>query len=406
MPVSRISDALVRRLKSAEKPYEVRDANLKGFLVRVQPSGVQTYYCEYGRGRRERIGRAGAMTPQRAREAAKKLLGAVAGGHDPAAARKAARTATLKAYINNEYGPWVRAHRKDGAATVARIDACFFGDFGSKRLDQITPWLLEKWRARRIKDGISPSTLNRDVAALRSALQRAVDWDLLPANPIAKVKAAKVDTQGKVRYLSRDEEGRLRKALDERERRIRRKRRSANAWRRTRGHKPFPELDGPFVDYLKPLVLVSLNTGLRRGEALSLRWGDVDLGRQQIVIHGEGAKSGKTRYIPLNREASEVLREWKSCGTDGGLVFPTYRGKRRVDLRKTWAPVLEAAGIQDFRWHDLRHSFASHLVMAGVDLYVVKELLGHSTIVMTERYAHLAPEHRAAAVERLVEARR
>ena len=167
-----------------------------------------------------------------------------------------------------------------------------------------------------------------------------------------------------------------------------------------------PELaSSSFADHLKPLALLALNTGMRRGELFNLKWSDVDMEKPELEVRGEedddgtGSKSGQTRTIPLTREGLEVLRDWQSTtGAADGLVFPAEDGGRMTDIKTAWGGLLRAAGIKGFRFHDLRHTFASWLVMRGTDLYTVRDLLGHASIQMTERYAHLAPEHRAAAV--------
>jgi integrase len=134
----------------------------------------------------------------------------------------------------------------------------------------------------------------------------------------------------------------------------------------------------------------------------------VDLQRRILTVRGEGAKTGQTRHVPLNSEAVRVLNNWKPApffeaswcvfgGSDSSTPI--------VEIKKAWAGVLKAAKVNGFRFHDLRHTFASNLVMAGVDLNTVRELLGHKSIAMTLRYAHLAPEHKATAVESLVKGR-
>jgi integrase len=155
------------------------------------------------------------------------------------------------------------------------------------------------------------------------------------------------------------------------------------------------------------MVLLSLHTGLRRGEVFGLTRAYVDLVAGRVTVHGSKAKSGTTRHVPLNTEARSTLEGWlaQTAGDKDGLVFKGKGGQRFNNVRKSWEATLKAANIQKFRWHDLRHTFASKLVMAGVDLNTVRELLGHSDYKMTLRYAHLAPEHKAAAVERLVAAR-
>lgn len=148
-----------------------------------------------------------------------------------------------------------------------------------------------------------------------------------------------------------------------------------------------------------PMVILALNTGMRRGELFSLIWSDIDLKNKQLTVQGHSSKSGNTRYLPLNDEACSTLTAWRNQNTGKDLVFPSLiTGQRLDNIRKSWAGLRKLADLQDFRFHDLRHSFASKLVMAGVDLNTVRELLGHASMEMTLRYAHLAPQHKAAAV--------
>jgi len=150
------------------------------------------------------------------------------------------------------------------------------------------------------------------------------------------------------------------------------------------------------------MVLLSLNTGMRRGEVFYLKWQDVDLMKRQLTVEGTTSKSGQTRHIRLNSEVWQVLKAWNEQN-DGEFVFVSpVTGKSFDNIKRSWSLLRNRAGLSDFRFRDLRYTFASKLVMAGVDLYTVKELMGHSTIQMTERYAHLAPEHKASAVETLV----
>jgi len=392
-----INSTLMKNLPEG-RDVDIYDTKLTGFAVRVRKSGRHSYRVNYARGKWFTIGRVSDLTPAQAREQAKQVLGDAAKGLDIGAERRRSKAATLREYLKNIYGPWVTTHRKDGKATLARLGR-FDSDLGTKRLPEITPWLVEKWRSKRLKDGRSPATINRDLTALKAALNRAVEWGVLDANPIAKVKPTKLDQRGVVRYLSDDEEARLRAALIEREEQARGERESANQWRKERGYPLMPDLqEVAYTDHLRPLVLLALNTGMRRGELFNLRWADVDLDRKVLTVTGAGAKSGQTRHIPLNDEAVSVLTGWKS---DGPLVFPGKNGKRLDNINSAWARLLDEAKITGFRFHDLRHTFASKLVMAGVDLNTVRELLGHGDLKMTLRYAHLAPEHKAQAVARL-----
>jgi len=149
------------------------------------------------------------------------------------------------------------------------------------------------------------------------------------------------------------------------------------------------------------MVVASLNTGLRRGELFSLTWDNVAVASRVLTITGATSKSGQTRHMPLNDAAFEALAAWRNQTAGHGLVFPSADGRRFDNCNKSWRGLLRDAEIAGFRWHDMRHEFASKLVMAGVPLNTVRELLGHADLSTTLRYAHLAPDHTAEAVQRL-----
>jgi integrase len=176
-----------------------------------------------------------------------------------------------------------------------------------------------------------------------------------------------------------------------------------NTWRIERHMVPLPDREGELFDHLKPLVLLAINTGLRRGELFSLRWADVNLSAKVVTVVAASAKSGSKRHIPLNAEALATLEAWRErAKSTDGLVFPSIDGARLNNINKSWAGVIKIAGLENFKFHDLRHTFASKLVQAGVDLNTVRELLGHSEIATTLIYSHLSPGNLRAAVERVV----
>jgi len=407
---AKLTARTVATLKPSDKPYEVCDTELKGFLLRVQPSGVMTYYFAYkaenGKRNRYRIGRKGTISPVQARDAAELKAGEVALGKDVQAERKKIRhaeklskMATLEGFLDHKYGPWVLVERRTGKTTLQRIKAMFTG-FLKSPMGELTEWDITKWRSAQKKKGKADSSINREVAALKAVLSKAVEWGVIEIHPLAKVKMARIDKSGVVRYLSDDEEISLRKALDQREAGLCEGRTKGNMWRADRGYPLYADMTQKnFADHIKPMTLLSLNTGMRRGEVFSLTWDAVNLQQAMLTVFGQTAKSSQTRHIPLNEEALAVLKNWQAdSGKVSGLVFPNRKGVRFDNIKGAWGNVLKLAGIQNFRWHDLRHTFASKLVMAGVDLNTVRELLGHSDIKMTLCYAHLAPEHKAAAV--------
>ena len=318
-----IANSLVNSLKPAEKPYEVRDTQLKGLLLRVQPTGVMTFYLEYARGKRLRLGRAGALTPAQARDQAKAMLAEAYQGKDPAAARRQAHAHSFRSFVDEVYSPWAEGNIRTAKATARRLKSNF-PDFQEKKLTDITPWLVEKWRLARLKSGVKVSTVNRDLDDLKSSLSKAAQWGLVENNPIGSVKRSRVDTSPRERFLKPDEGTRLLLALDAREERIRRERETANEWRRDRGYALLPNLrDTEFADRLKPMVLLSLHTGLRQGEMFSLTWPDVDLEEDDIMLKQFLSGSGRRKILSWASMAGFIL-------FTSGLVYSTSGEVRRL----------------------------------------------------------------------------
>jgi integrase len=405
----RIGKRLIDSLEPQAKPYEVWDTETPGFVLRVRSNGLMTYFLSYRRPDRRKtkvlIGKVPAISAVQARDQARILLAQVTQGIDPSREKKKQTAASLKSFLEVHYKPWVETHRKSAQYTLGRIQRCF-PSLMDTPLQEISSWTIERWRSARINDGIQHSTLNRDITSLKAALNKAAEWELISANPILKVKSLKEDKSPIIRFLSSDEEERLRSALEKREEKQRSDRRNRNKWCEERGYDPLPGLDHmSFTDHLKPLVLLSINTGLRRGELTALRWEQIQLNEEpQITVLGSGTKNSSTRYVPLNSEGREVFRLWNQQHNSphSGWVFPSDSSQGHLtELKTAWNRLLKEAQIQNFRWHDLRHHFASALVIRGVDLNTVRELLGHGDLKMTLRYAHLSPRVKADAVAKL-----
>jgi len=399
--VRNITKSLLEKLEVGD--YEIRDTKQSRLVLRVRCSGKHSYYVRLGRGSRRQwhlIGEARLLTPEQARDMAHEALADVARGKDPTVTRRTRKSATFGDFFEKQYRPWAESHLKSASSFLGRIDAQFSPLFGRKALPEITPFAVERWRTARLRgpDAVTPSTVNRDLVALKACLSKAVAWGVLPDHPLRGVRRSKEDDARVVRFLSIEEEKRLRKALAARDRSRREARQRGNDWRTERGYEVLSQF-GRYTDHLTPLVLLAVNTGLRRGELLRLHWSDVDLAVGRLAVRGEKAKSGRTRHVPLNVEAVAVLKAWGE--RHDGLVFPSQDGSEMTTLKTAWLKLARTARLTNFRFHDLRHTFASKLVQRGVPLNTVRQLLGHSDFSLTLRYAHLAAEDLAAAVEKL-----
>jgi integrase len=388
-----IAKAAVAKDKPA-KPYEVRADRPVGLLLRVQPSGLRTYYVQVSRKDRRRIGPAGTWTLEKARKRATDIL------LDPVAtAKRRTVAASLEKYIDDHYTDHALARLKNGAKSVARVKAVW-ADLLARPVVDITVAEVERMRNKRILAGVAPATVNRDVAALRGVLTHWTENNAGAEHPMAGLDALKVADDETVRYLTPQESKRLRKALAERDRAAAEARDRANEHRRARDYDLMPKMSG-YCDHITPMVLLSLNTGMRQGELFALAWPAVDLERKTITVLASHSKGNTTRVIPLNDEALTVLLAIKPDPATGLVFKSPVTGERFNNVKKAWAEVIKAAKLPGLRWHDLRHDFASQLVMRGVPLFTVQKLLGHANSRMTQRYAKLAPGTLADAVSLL-----
>ena len=262
-------------------------------------------------------------------------------------------------------------------------------EFGSLPLKHFSLDFVERFQSRLLSDlrspakgsdvprpPLEPATVNRRLATLKHMFTKAGDWRMVGesvSKDVHKVKLTQENNR-RDRFLSREEIERLLAACgtDKKQK------------------------------HLRPLVLFALNTGCRREEILSLKWSQVDLRHGFIVL--ERTKNGERRNIPVNEPLREMLTKLVRRVNVEYVFFDPETGRRYRDIKRSFHTALRKAGIVDFVFHDLRHTFASHLVMAGVDLATVAKLLGHKSLAMTLRYSHLAPKHLSNAVDALAAA--
>ena len=242
---------------------------------------------------------------------------------------------------------------------------------GDRPMRQVVAGDVQRHVAKRLTE-VRPASVNRELAFLKRAYNVAIADGLLETNPVRQVKLLK-ENNARVRYLTDVEEVRLRAETGE------------THW---------------------PIVALALNTGLRRGELFALRWEHVDFTTNVLTI--PRTKAGRTRHVPMNAEVRAIL-ETRESRLRSSYVLARTTGDRPLHsqnfVNRIFTPALQRARIDDFRWHDLRHTFASRLVMRGIDLRTVQELLGHTDVRMTLRYSHLSPAHLLHAVETLGQSR-
>jgi integrase len=402
---AKITELFVQKISTDEERLKVYDTLLQGLVLFVRPTGKKTWFVDYrkpdGKRTNHCIGSAQLFSVNEARERARDFLTVVARGQDPAAPSD---VPTFGEFLKNDYEKWVSEYRKSWESTMYMLKSNF--DFLlDTPMDKITIDQVEQWRTKRKKSGLKSSSLNRRVTALKAAINWAVKREIIESNPLAKLeRLSERDIVTKVRYLSDEERERLMAALDEREDEMRRARTSHGDLNETREYEPVSQfMKGEFVDHLKPLVLLALSTGVRRNGLLSLEWGDVNLAERTLLVRAATSKNERQYYVPLNDLAYETISVWRRQSrrtSPGSLVFPSPQTGEIMDNCNTaWENLLKRAEIENFRWHDMRHDFASQLVMSGVDLNTVRELLGHADLKMTLRYAHLAPGNKMQAVK-------
>lgn len=260
-----------------------------------------------------------------------------------------------------------RAHYRRYVNMVDNLKAFF----GNPKLHHVTPKTIVAFKNKRYEDGVKPGTINRELATLKKAFNLACrEWEWAKDNPVCRVSMER-EQNTRDRWLSEEEETRL------------------------------LAVAAPWV---KELVIFAANTGMRRGEILTLTWSGVDFDRRTVTVFK--SKNDERRTIPVNQTVLDLLikrydERGREASSGKNLVFAsgTDTPLDGSNLRRGFTTALEAAQIENFHFHDLRHTFATRLVQAGVDLYKVQRLLGHKSPSMTQRYAHHFPESLRDGVE-------
>ncbi|MDR6384244.1 tyrosine-type recombinase/integrase [Paraburkholderia caribensis] len=414
-------------IKGNGKSRYIPDEKLRGFCIKVSPTGSVAFYYRWDKprttdGKRQQGSRLIAnwpgTEPGKARDMAAKFAATVEHSTDDNRTILAKReqrandaervkvVPTLGEYLADTYGPFARAERSTGARIVADIEKVF-ASWLDRPLNQITTKEISDWKTAELsrvlrpaanglpEKRVRPATMNSKLNKIKGLFSHAVGNIVIARNPAENVTKTDEGPE-RVRWLHWDEAQRLHQALDERETQLWAERERINADPR---HGSASEIHAAFADCVKPAVLFALNSGLRRKEQLSLLWTDIDLYGREITVRT--SKTKRSRVVPINDELFNVLTAWRAQCFNGNvhplLVFPNALGGVQREI-KAFDDVRRAAKLRNFRWHDLRHTFATWAVTGGAPLDVVSRWLGHRRIEQTMRYAHRSPEFAARAI--------
>jgi integrase len=331
----------------------------RGVFEKEQGSDIWwiRYYIE-GRERREKVGRRGdAIKLYKIRK-----TDALRGVKLPANMKH--KGLRFKVIAQDAIDWYIEHGRKDVRSFKIRMNI-LLKDFGDRVADDIKPSDIDGWLSAR---DCAPATKNRYKNVFGRTFKNALANGKVTSNP-ARLVEQRPENNARIRFLSDEEEPKLRKAI------------------RKRCPDHMEEFD------------IALNTGMRKGEQYSLEWPEVHFKRKRIKL--DETKNGSSREIPMNRTCLAAFEALYAKRPHDERVCQSKFKKNLNDSRAWFERCVEDAGIRDFTWHCLRHTFISRLVMKGVDLRTVQELAGHKTIAMTVRYAHLSPEHNQAAIEKL-----
>lgn len=271
----------------------------------------------------------------------------------------------IKDFIDESYDPWCKVNNRGYRTKRGYLNA-ISRLWGDKYLDELTNEEIERYKWQMLKEK-KTVMFNRVLSTLSHMYTIAVEFGKIEACPFTTLKK-KVKEKGRLRYLMPDEVKRL---VD------------------------------TCAEHLRPIVITALHTGMRKTEVLTLRLGPTYTDLEKRLITLGKTKNDEPRFIPINDTLFSVLKDAADGKQLGEYMFSSAEGGPYADVKTSFRTALKRAEIEDFHFHDLRHTFASNLVMNGVDLFAVKELLGHKDIKMTMKYAHLSPEHKSQAVRML-----
>jgi integrase len=369
MPIVNLNANFIKhRLQcpAGKRSIEFTSKDLPGFFVEVSAvsPGVGSYrlrHKENGKTRYKSIGRTYEIEFVDAKSKAKELKSMLALGQDIKTGKSDDKdTLIFSEFFEQQARPHILQRKRSHRADIGKYNTRVKKEFGSMKLSEIERHHIQSFITRLRQEGLAPATCDRYLAMISGVLRLARDWGYLSSNPAKGIPQFNIDNKVE-NYLSDEEMVRLMRVLKTDDNRV-----------------------------VCSLLVFLLTTGARLNEAQMIKWEDVDLENRVWRIPATNSKSKRVRSVPLNDMAIEALKE--NTG-DTGYVFRSPRGDGRQpynNIHKSWYRIRNKAGLPHLRAHDLRHSHASLLINSGRSLYEVQKILGHSTPIMTQRYAHLS----------------
>lgn len=344
---------------------DLYDTDITGFMLEIRQSGVKTYYLRYrnGRGKQKqyRIGDTKTLTFMQAKKVAQRLKTQISLGDDPLEQKIAMRSVLkFEDFVANYFIPYIKQYKRGWRTNVSMLKNHILPVFGDLFLDEITLNAVIKLHCTMHEKGYAAVTCNNTVIMLRYIFNLAKKWGFngVQSNPVNGIDLFEVNNQ-RERYLTKSEVSRLKSAIDA----------SENT-------------------QLRYIVALLLFTGCRKRELLDAKWENMNLDLRVWCI--PLSKSGRLRYVPLSDAVLNILRQiprFEGCP----YILPNPKTLLPFNtVYFAWNTARHRAGMPDLRMHDLRHSFASFLINAGRSLYEVQNILGHSQLSTTQRYAHLS----------------
>jgi integrase len=373
MPKAKLDAAfcLIATCENGKKKTDYYSDALPGFVLECRSTGRKTFYQRYhdqsGRLRQMKIAAYGDITFEQAKKAAQKIRSEAVLGGDPAGRKDDQKAIPTYADLAEQHLAHAKTYQRSYDSTERIINNHVLPRWGKKRLDEIKQQDVAHWLADKRAGGLAPATVEKIRAMFSRSFALAMQWDLFDRNPVKDIPRLKFNN-ARERYLTSEEAERLRLACEC----------SSNL-------------------QLKHIVGLLLLTGARKSELLNAEWRHIDLEKRSWRL--TMTKNGRGRHVPLSQPAVDIIKQLPKFDDCPYLLPNPQTRKPYTDIKRAWQEARKLAGLDDLHLHDLRHSAASFMINAGIDLYTVGKMIGHVSVASTTRYSHLANDTLMAAAE-------